>query len=72
MKSVSNDIPTHIKHVLKNGETQGVEFKTSFGRETIETVVAFSNTTGGSVDTHFADVVVSPKDSLRETILSNV
>lgn len=38
-----------INRLLESGESQTVEFKTSFGRETIETLVAFANAQGGSV-----------------------
>ena len=38
-----------IQDLLKNGESQTVEFKTSFGREAIETLVAFANAQGGTV-----------------------
>ena len=34
---------------LKGGETKRVEFKLSFGQDTIETLVAFANTEGGVV-----------------------
>lgn len=42
------DIST-IDTLLKSGESQTVEFKTSFGREAIETLVAFANAQGGTV-----------------------
>lgn len=35
--------------MLTAGESETIEFKTSFGRETIETLVAFANTAGGTV-----------------------
>jgi len=38
-----------IKKILTSGESETVEFKESFDRETIETVVAFSNTRGGVI-----------------------
>lgn len=41
-----------IKEVLaalKKGEGQHIEFKTSFGKEVIESVVAFANSSGGRV-----------------------
>lgn len=38
-----------IKALITNGESQTVEFKSSFERETIETLVAFANTQGGHV-----------------------
>ena len=34
---------------IKFGETECLEFKTSFGREAVETLSAFANTKGGSV-----------------------
>lgn len=36
-----------ILAVLNEGESELVEFKTSFDKETIETLVAFANTRGG-------------------------
>ena len=44
-----------INRLLASGESQVVEFKTSFGRETIETLVAFANAQGGSVLVGVAD-----------------
>ncbi len=38
-----------IMNVIKKGENQFVEFKTSFSKEVIETVVAFSNAKGGTI-----------------------
>ncbi|MCI5145654.1 MAG: ATP-dependent DNA helicase, partial [Candidatus Electrothrix sp. AR3] len=38
-----------IETVLQTGESQTVEFKKAFGRETIETLVAFANRHGGTV-----------------------
>ena len=32
---------------INNGEGQHVEFKSSFGKEVIESVVAFANSSGG-------------------------
>jgi len=34
---------------IKQGENQTIEFKTSFQREVIETVVAFANAIGGKI-----------------------
>lgn len=34
--------------LLEAGESETVEFKSSFTRETIETLVAFANTSGGN------------------------
>ena len=45
----------NIKAILKAGESQTVEFKTSFGRETIESLVAFGNAQGGMVLVGVAD-----------------
>ena len=39
----------YIHKLIEAGESQTVEFKTSFDRETIETLVAFANTSGGVV-----------------------
>jgi ATP-dependent DNA helicase RecG len=41
--------PENLHTILKNGENERVEFKTSFNGETIETLVAFANTKGGNV-----------------------
>lgn len=38
-----------ITQLIQNGESQYVEFKTSFGKEVIESVVAFSNAYGGKI-----------------------
>ncbi|MGB9498867.1 MAG: helix-turn-helix domain-containing protein [Dissulfuribacterales bacterium] len=35
--------------LIKNGESDQFEFKASFGREVVETLSAFANTTGGTV-----------------------
>jgi len=40
---------TKIKALIAKGESECLEFKTSFGRETIETLSAFANSKGGSV-----------------------
>lgn len=37
----------NIEKILRSGESQTVEFKESFDRESLETVVAFVNTRGG-------------------------
>lgn len=39
----------HINHILDAGESETIEFKTTFGRESIETLVAFANTNGGTL-----------------------
>ncbi|MCK4507932.1 MAG: putative DNA binding domain-containing protein, partial [Desulfuromonadales bacterium] len=44
-----------IQNLIKSGESHVVEFKTSFGRETIETLVAFANAQGGTVFVGVAD-----------------
>ena len=38
-----------IKELLDSGETETVEFKVSFDKETIETAGAFANTKGGVI-----------------------
>ncbi|MFC1766566.1 helix-turn-helix domain-containing protein, partial [Planctomycetota bacterium] len=41
--------PEEIKQFIQLGEGQKVEFKASFGKESIETVVAFANDEGGII-----------------------
>jgi ATP-dependent DNA helicase RecG len=38
-----------LKKLLQQGESQTLEFKTSFGREAMETLVAFANANGGTL-----------------------
>ena len=38
-----------LKHIINQGESEKQEFKTSFSKAVIETIVAFSNTRGGKV-----------------------
>ncbi len=38
-----------LLHIISKGENEQVEFKTSFNKQTIESVVAFSNTSGGRI-----------------------
>ncbi len=38
-----------ILQIIKQGENETIEFKTSFGKEVIESIVAFSNTKGGKI-----------------------
>ncbi|MCD5401470.1 putative DNA binding domain-containing protein [candidate division NPL-UPA2 bacterium] len=38
-----------LKKLLSFGETEAIEFKRNFDRETIETAVAFANTKGGII-----------------------
>ena len=45
----------NIKAILKSGASQTIEFKTSFGWETIESLVAFGNAQGGMVLVGVAD-----------------
>jgi ATP-dependent DNA helicase RecG len=40
---------TNMQKLIQAGESDKIEFKLSFNDEVIETVVAFSNTSGGSV-----------------------
>lgn len=44
-----------ITSIISGGELETVEFKTSFDRETIETLVAFANARGGTVLIGVAD-----------------
>ena len=38
-----------LQKIIDSGESQTVEFKSSFGKEVIESLVAFSNSKGGKV-----------------------
>lgn len=38
-----------LQNIINSGENEKVEFKTSFNKEVIETIVAFSNTQGGQI-----------------------
>ena len=38
-----------ISEILKQKESQNLEFKTVYGKEAMETIAAFSNTSGGVV-----------------------
>ena len=38
-----------LRRLISSGESESVEFKTSFDKVTIETLTAFANTKGGSV-----------------------
>jgi len=40
---------TELQNILNQGESETVEFKSSFNNELIETLVAFANTKGGKV-----------------------
>ena len=44
-----------VQSLIALGESQTLEFKTSFERETIETLVAFANARGGVVIVGVAD-----------------
>ena len=46
---------TDMMSLMHDGESQTVEFKSSFDRETIETLVAFANAQGGTVLIGVAD-----------------
>ena len=45
----------NIQELIHQGENQEIEFKTSFGKEVIETVVAFSNAKGGRIIVGISD-----------------
>ncbi len=38
-----------LKNIINNGESETVEFKQSFNKSVIETIVAFSNSKGGKI-----------------------
>jgi predicted HTH transcriptional regulator len=46
---MKENIYNKVQNNLLSGESQTVEFKTSFSRDVIETLVAFANTQGGLV-----------------------
>jgi predicted HTH transcriptional regulator len=63
--------PDDIQLLLKSGESQTVEFKSTFDRDVIETLVAFANTQGGTVLVGVADDgsvkgITIGKESLNE------
>ena len=41
--------PEELLNIIRQGENETVEFKTSFGKEVIETICAFANNKGGKV-----------------------
>lgn len=45
----------HTLHILPKGESETIEFKTSFSDEVIISLVAFANTNGGVVYIVFAN-----------------
>ena len=62
---------SNLELLIHSGESQNLEFKSSFDRETIETLVAFANTQGGTVFVGIADNgtvagVTIGKESLNE------
>ncbi len=46
---VERMIQEEIKKVLQQGESETVEFKSSFNTQSIETLVAFANLKGGAI-----------------------
>ena len=67
-----------IDGLVRAGESYTVEFKTSFNRETIESLVAFANAQGGSVAFEFdgslqrKERFAYPLPALREALLNAV
>ncbi|NCO56323.1 MAG: AAA family ATPase, partial [Bacteroidetes bacterium] len=55
-----------IKELIKKGESETVEFKSSFNVETIETLVAFANSKGGMVL-----IGVTDKNKINGVIVNN-
>ena len=60
-----------INWLIESGESQTVEFKTSFNRETIETLVAFANAQGGTVLVGVADDGLVKGVTLDKETLNN-
>jgi len=68
---MSSVIISDIAALIHTGESQTVEFKTSFDREAIESLVAFANSKGGTLLIGVADDASIPgvtlgKESLNE------
>ena len=42
-------ITNQLLHIIEQGESETLEFKTSFNRAVIETIIAFSNANGGNI-----------------------
>jgi len=38
-----------LLHIISQGESEQTEFKENFGKQVIETIVAFANTKGGNI-----------------------
>jgi ATP-dependent DNA helicase RecG len=59
--------PEKIEELIKSGEGQNLEFKSSFNNELIETLVAFANTKGGRVivginqDNEISGISINPE-----------
>lgn len=60
-----------ILATISSGESQTLEFKTSFQKEVIETVVAFANAEGGSILIGITDDRKIPGVTLTEETLKN-
>ncbi|MDD3775803.1 MAG: putative DNA binding domain-containing protein, partial [Sulfurovaceae bacterium] len=62
-----------LQNAIIKGESQTVEFKTSFSKEAIESVVAFANANGGSIiigvsdDSQVIGITISP-ETLKDYI----
>jgi len=49
MIKICLDLNKALKNIIEQGEKHNIEFKQSFNKQLIETIVAFSNTKGGKI-----------------------
>lgn len=58
-----------LQHIINKGENETLEFKQTFNKSVIETLVAFSNTRGGSILIGVSDTKNSVGVSINEETL---
>ncbi len=66
-------LATDFEALIESGESDSLEFKTSFGRETMETLSAFANSKGGTVLIGVSDMgkivgIQTTKESIQQWI----